>query len=256
MREITMLWESVAVIVLAAGKGRRMRSDIPKVLHHVNGKSMIRHVVGTAVSLRCQNIVVVVGHEWEMVQEEIDAGYEGRVTYAMQERLLGTGDAVRCAIPYLLHHIHHVLVLCGDVPLIRRGTLESFFMYHMGSGNDISVFAVNLERPRGYGRIIVDAEDRFIAIREEGDATEEERGIKTINAGIYSIRKDFLIHAIERIGVDNRQSEYYLTDIVAISCETGASAGYFMGDNPKEVMGINTQDELKTAEQILRSGAF
>lgn len=244
---------NVAVIILAAGKGTRMKSDLPKVLHQVNGKSMINLVVGCASSVFDNNIIIVIGHKWELVKSEVAQEYKGKISYAFQKNLLGTGDAVRSAVPFLHDDSEHVLVLCGDVPLIQRETLLSFAGYHMENSRDISVLAVNVDKPEGYGRIIVDENRSFLSIREEVDATPEEKAVHTVNSGVYCIRKKFLIDSLDLINTDNVQKEYYLTDLISIACKTGGSAGYFMGNDPEEVMGVNTVAELKRAEQIMKS---
>ncbi|WP_186441453.1 sugar phosphate nucleotidyltransferase [Desulfamplus magnetovallimortis] len=250
-----MKFTSVAVIILAAGKGSRMMSDLPKVVHEVHGRSMINRVLDCAVSLfDKKNIVVVIGHKWEQVKKNIDSAYSCQISYALQKNLLGTADAVKCALPYLGDHIKHVLVLCGDVPLIRKETIASFFDHYISNNQELSVLAVDVESPGGYGRIVVDETDNFLAIREEADATFEEKKIQTINAGVYFISKKFLVEALDLIGSDNVQQEYYLTDLVSISRNLRKKAGYFMGNNSAEVMGVNTVDELRRVEHILESG--
>lgn len=249
IKDITMDMTEVGVIILAAGKGSRMKSDLPKVLHSINGKSMIISVVECAYSLFSQNIVVVVGHKAELVQEEIDRYF--KVTYAFQKQLLGTGDAVRSAVPFLNNNINHLLILCGDVPLIKRETLETFVEYHLDTDNDISVLGVNVDSPTGYGRIIFNDREQFISICEEADATSDQKEIRTVNSGVYCIKKDFLIYALDLMGTDNVQKEYYLTDLVSISFKNSGSTGCFIGNNPEEVMGVNTIEELKKAEQLI-----
>ncbi|MBF0303838.1 MAG: NTP transferase domain-containing protein [Desulfamplus sp.] len=239
----------VGVIILAAGKGTRMKSDIPKVLHQINGQAMINLVVGCAASLFGQNIVVVVGHKAELVQNEIDRHF--KVVYAFQEKLLGTGDAVRTAVPFLNNNVRHVLVLCGDVPLIRKETIKNFVDYHISNNYDISVFGVTVDLPTGYGRLIFDdKKNQFISICEEADSTSEQKTINRVNSGIYCIKKNFLTDALDLIGTDNVQKEYYLTDLVSIAFREHYSTGCFMGDNPEEVMGVNTVDELQQAEHL------
>ncbi len=238
----------VAVIILAAGKGTRMKSDIPKVLHQINGESMIKLVVRCAASIFAQNIVVVVGHKAELVKEEIDRYF--KVLYAFQKQLLGTGDAVRTAIPLLSDNVKHVLVLCGDVPLIKKETIKNFVNYHISNHHDISVLGVTVESPTGYGRLIFDDKKQFISICEEADATPEQKIINIVNSGIYCIKKSFLVYALGLIGTDNVQKEYYLTDLVSIAFKENYSTGCFIGDNPKEVMGVNTIEELKQAEYL------
>lgn len=239
----------IGVIILAAGKGTRMKSELPKVLHQINGKSMISLVVECASALFGHNIVVVVGHKAELVKNEINH-HQFKVSYALQKELLGTGDAVRSAIPFLNKNIKHVLVLCGDVPLIQQETLKKFVAYHMNNSNEISVLAVIVDTPAGYGRIIFNENDKFASICEDADATDGQKKINMINSGIYCIEKEFLIDALDLINVNNMQKEYYLTDLVSISFKNKGKTGCFVGSNPEEVMGVNNTDELKIAENL------
>ncbi|MBF0259688.1 MAG: NTP transferase domain-containing protein [Desulfamplus sp.] len=242
----------VGVIILAAGKGTRMKSELPKVLHRINGQSMINLVVGCASSLFGENIVVVVGHKAELVKEEIDNHF--KVCYAFQKQLLGTGDAVKTAVPFLNKNIQHVLILCGDVPLIKKKTIESFVNYHLDNEHDISVFGVEVDDPKGYGRIILNDSHQFASICEDVDANFYQKKIKLVNSGIYCIKKEFLTYALDLIGTDNVQKEYYLTDLISISFNNNRRSGCFIGNNPEEVMGVNNMDELKKAElSIMRA---
>ncbi len=187
------------------------------------------------------------------MKSDVDREYKGQISYVFQKKLLGTGDAVKSAVPFLHDHIEHVLVLCGDVPLIRKKTLISFVRHHIQNHQDISVLAVNLDKPEGYGRIIEDESNNFLSIREELDATLEEKKINTVNSGVYCIRKKKLVDLLDLISTDNVQKEYYLTDLISISRSRGGNSGYFMGNDPEEVMGVNTLDELERAEQIMKS---
>ncbi len=245
-KDVIMNVSEIGVIILAAGKGTRMKSDIPKVLHRINGQTMISLVVGCAYSLFGQNIVVVVGYKSELVKEEISRKF--KVSYAFQKQLLGTGDAVKTAIPFLDITVKHILVLCGDVPLIKKESIENFIGYHINNNHDISVFGVTVDIPTGYGRLLFDERNQFTSICEEADTTLEQKAIKTVNSGIYCIKKDFLTYALDLIGTDNVQKEYYLTDLVSISVRNNGSTGCFMGNSHEEVMGVNTLDELKKVE--------
>ena len=186
-----MDFETVAVVILAAGKGTRMKSDLPKVLHAVNGKSMINRVVDAVIPSFFDNIIVVIGHQWERVKSEVESAFSGKVSYAIQHELNGTGDAVRSAMPELKEKMEHVLILCGDVPLIQTKTLQLFVSTHIHDRRDVSVFSVCVENPTGYGRIILNESQRFVAIREEADASLEEKTIRRVNSGIYCVKKNF-----------------------------------------------------------------
>lgn len=242
--------KEVGVIILAAGKGTRMKSDLPKVLHRINGQSMINLVISCAFYLFDENnILVVVGHKAELVKEEINRQF--KVSYALQEQLLGTGDAVRTAVPFLNERIKHVLVLSGDVPLIKKDSILNFVHYHIKNNHDISLLGVTVDVPTGYGRLIFDDENQLTSICEEADTTLDQKKIKAVNSGIYCIKKDFLIYALDLIDTDNVQKEYYLTDMVSIAFKNNSSIGCLLGANPDEVMGVNTVEELKKAEQMM-----
>ncbi|MBF0243382.1 MAG: NTP transferase domain-containing protein [Desulfamplus sp.] len=237
------------VIILAAGKGTRMKSDTPKVLHSIHGQTMISLVLRCASSLFGENIVVVVGHKAELVKAEIDQQF--KVSYALQKELLGTGDAVRAAIPFLIDSIKNVLILCGDVPLIKKDTILEFVNFHIGNSYDISLFSVHLDKPTGYGRLIFNNKNELVSICEEADATPEQKDINLVNAGLYCIKKDFLVYALDLIDTDNFQKEYYLTDLVSIAFKNNSSIGCFLGNDPDEVIGINSVSDLKKVELIL-----
>jgi UDP-N-acetylglucosamine diphosphorylase/glucosamine-1-phosphate N-acetyltransferase len=237
-------------VVLAAGKGTRMRSDKAKVLHELDGRPMIHYVIRTARALVGENVVVIVGHQADRVREVVSASHD--VSFALQDRQLGTGHAVQCALPMLGAGIDTVIVLCGDVPLITPETLEKLLSGHWRERRDITVLAVELDDPTGYGRILVDPDDGFTGIVEERDASVDQKAIRLINTGIYCIRADRLKPGLAQIGRDNAQGEYYLTDIVSVGRQAGWSVGVETGDRPDDVVGINTLEELQNAEAILR----
>ena len=232
----------IGAVILAAGKGTRMHSDLPKVLHQVHGRSMIEMVVKTAVSLVGRHVVVVIGHGGDLVRERVSQRFD--VWFARQENLLGTADAVKSALPVIPEGVTDVLVLCGDVPLVRPDTLSDLILYHREKKNHVSLLAVQVEAPTGYGRIIMDENRHLLGIREEADASMAEKKINLINAGIYCINKEYLIHALDRIDRQNAQQEYYLTDIVGIAVASGKRAGCLTGSNADEVMGVNTPQDL------------
>ncbi|MFO7885557.1 MAG: NTP transferase domain-containing protein [Desulfobacteraceae bacterium] len=240
---------NLGAVVLAAGKGTRMKSDIAKVLHKVNGKTMLCRVLESASDLVGEKIVVVVGHQAEFVKKEVLKAFE--VRFEHQKELLGTGDAVKCAIPGLSIEVKDVLILCGDVPLIRTKTLSELARFHKKKRFDITVAAVNMENPDGYGRIIRDRNNLIAGIKEDADAGSAEKKIRLVNAGIYCVKKAFLENGLELIKTDNAQKEYYFTDIVAIAKQLGKKAGCFIVKDTAEVSGVNTVEELKRAEQLL-----
>jgi UDP-N-acetylglucosamine diphosphorylase/glucosamine-1-phosphate N-acetyltransferase len=242
---------NVAVIILAAGLGTRMKSDKAKVLHEVVGKPMIHYVVETAIAVAGNNVVLVVGHQADKVRKT--AAEIGDFTYAFQDRQLGTGHAVLCALPCLPAHIEEVVILCGDTPLISPATLTEFIDNHVQDQRDISLLAVKLENPSGYGRVLLDKNDRLYAIVEESDATSEQKQIKIINSGIYCINKQLLHDTLPKISADNAQNEIYLTDIVEIGHMEKKKMGIKIGRDPLEIIGINNLQDLALVESVIRN---
>ncbi len=242
-------YDDLAVVILAAGKGSRMKSDIPKVLHKVAGKAMVNHVIEASMQIVRSNIHVVVGHMAGMVKDEISQFFQ--VDFVFQDRLLGTGDAVKTALPALDSSVRDILVLCGDVPLIRPETLRCLVEAHRKNRAGISVLATEISDPSGYGRIILNENNEMVAIREEADASEEEKRIKRINTGIYCFDLGLLSWVIEKIMPENNQKEYYLTDAIELAQAENAKICVVTMDEPMQVMGVNTLDELKRARELL-----
>ncbi|MGD9823713.1 sugar phosphate nucleotidyltransferase [Desulfobacter sp.] len=232
----------IAVIILAAGKGSRMKSDLAKVLHKVAGKSMINHVIEAALSAASGHIHVVVGHQAEKVREDVLKKH--KVHFVLQKELLGTGDAVRAALPGVDACIQHVLVLCGDVPLIRKQTITDLVSAHQNLKADLTVLAVRVNDPTGYGRIIQDNDGQLLAIREEADATDLEKQISIVNSGIFCFEKRFLEFGLGRIKNNNSQGEYYLTDLVEIAAQNRAKTFVKITQDAEQVMGVNTIEQL------------
>jgi UDP-N-acetylglucosamine diphosphorylase/glucosamine-1-phosphate N-acetyltransferase len=239
-----------AVIILAAGLGKRMESDRAKVLHEVAGKAMILHVLETAKSIAENNLVVVVGYQAEIVRQKVSEVFD--VEFAYQAEQLGTAHAVSCAIPHLPENMENILILCGDVPLISHNTLKNLFEYHIETKRDITILAVDVDDPTGYGRIIMDESGNVSGITEEADATDAEKSLKTINSGIYCVRKEYLLETINKIKSDNVQEEYYLTDMISIAYNEKKSVGAVVGLCQKEVIGVNTLQDLKMAENFIQ----
>ena len=231
-------------IVLAAGKGVRMRSDLPKVLHQLAGKSLVRHVVDNIRSAGIDEIAVVVGYRGESVIAELGQS----VNYAWQREQLGTGHAVLQAAEYLEGYAGTVLVACGDAPLISSASFSSLAAA-VRDGVKAAVLTMQLPEPRGYGRIIRDAEGAVRAIVEEKDASETERAVTEVNTGTYVFNAPILFDALGRIGNNNAQNEYYLTDVIKYINSHGFSvAGIPLGD-PGEGRGVNSPEELALLEK-------
>ncbi len=240
--------KNVAAVVLAAGKGTRMKSSIPKVLHELLGTPLVGHVVSLLNKVDVQRIVTVVGHGAQAVTKYLE-GFG--VETVIQDQQLGTGHAVACAEGALEGFDGAVLVICGDTPLFRQETLDRFIHEHLASRNQVSVLSSRFASPYGYGRIVRDQDDAFIGIVEEKDADSAVRDINEVNTGTYMVDADFLFPALSRLDNNNRQGEYYLTDIVAIAVETGNKVGAFCLASEQEALGVNSRSQLSEAESIM-----
>jgi bifunctional UDP-N-acetylglucosamine pyrophosphorylase/glucosamine-1-phosphate N-acetyltransferase len=240
----------LATVILAAGKGTRMKSDLVKVLHPLEGIPMVAWPVDAARKAGSERTVVVVGHQGGRVRDYFVG--QGDLAFAVQEEQLGTGHAVVCAAPELEGRCGTVLILCGDVPLLRPATLTGMVQAHRQSGAAVTVLTTRMADPFGYGRIIRDAAGRIVRIVEEKDASTVERHVDEINSGIYCVESPFLFEALKGLKNDNAQGEYYLTDIVAIAGERGLECRpYHIGDSD-EVMGVNDRLQLAQAASQIR----
>jgi bifunctional UDP-N-acetylglucosamine pyrophosphorylase/glucosamine-1-phosphate N-acetyltransferase len=245
----------IDVLILAAGMGTRMHSETAKVLHLLSGRPLIAHVCRTARALEPARIVVVVGHQAEQVEQAVRAELEGTpLGFALQAEQRGTGDAVMSARAALADSDSTLLVLSGDVPLVRAETLAGLVQKHR-SGEEsaaCTILTVELDDPTGYGRVVRDEEGRFVKIVEHRDASPEERQIKEINSGIYCFDTRKLFAALDRVQPVNAQGEYYLTDVPTILRGDGDGIGLYLHSDPREVSGINNRVELAEFENILR----
>jgi UDP-N-acetylglucosamine diphosphorylase/glucosamine-1-phosphate N-acetyltransferase len=242
---------NIAIIILAAGKGTRMKSDKAKVLHEILGRPMISYVTATAREVAGDNVILVVGHQAERVRSVV-AAETADIVCALQEEQLGTGHAVQCAMPHLPQSIQEVIILCGDVPLLSATTIRALQDDHRTASRDISLLAVEVDDPTGYGRILMDRDRNLIGIVEEADADPAQKKIKLINSGIYCVNRDYLDASLARIKPDNAQGEFYLTDIVSIGYQEGKRVGVLVGEDADEITGVNTIDDLQSAKDILR----
>jgi len=242
--------DKVVAIILAAGLGTRMKSGKAKVLHEINGKPMVLYVIETAKKIVGDDIVLVVGKQADKVKELVSDVY--KVHFAFQEKQLGTGHAVKCALPLIPEYAEQVLILCGDVPLLTYRTITKLYNNHIREKRDVSVLAVAIENPHGYGRIIMDDKQRVLGIVEEADATAEQKRIKTINSGIYCVKKSFLEYSLNKIKDDNAQGEFYLTDIVKIGYKESKRVGAIIGEDREEILGVNSMQDLMVVEGIIK----
>jgi bifunctional UDP-N-acetylglucosamine pyrophosphorylase / glucosamine-1-phosphate N-acetyltransferase len=230
------------IVILAAGKGTRMHSDLPKVLHPLAGRSLLQHVLEAASALAPDKVCVVYGHGGEAVPLAMSA-YDA--CFVLQEPQLGTGHAVRQAMPHL-HDDSLTLVLFGDVPLIQSGTLKPM----LTSRDCLNLLTVNLTHPAGYGRIVRDESGKVTRIVEEKDATPEQRAICEVNTGIMAVPTKLLRAWLDRLSNNNAQSEYYLTDIVNMAAAQGVRVNTLEPQQEWEVLGVNSKAQLAELERI------
>ncbi|MDH5542356.1 MAG: sugar phosphate nucleotidyltransferase [Nitrospinota bacterium] len=237
-----------AVIILAAGKGKRMKSDLPKVLHLLRGKPLINWVISAVESMMPARIIAVVGHKAEEVERSLSGG---NILFARQEEQLGTGHAVAQATGLLSDFSGDVFVLCGDVPLIKAETLREMLDIHRRDKSAVTLLSVIMQNPAGYGRILRDSRGNVIANVEEKCATESEKGIREINGGIYVFDSSFLFDSIGKISSDNAQGEYFLPDLIKIAVDMGLSVSSLTLDNYLQLVGVNRNEDLKLLEDML-----
>jgi bifunctional UDP-N-acetylglucosamine pyrophosphorylase / glucosamine-1-phosphate N-acetyltransferase len=237
------------IITLAAGKGTRMKSDMAKVLHQVFFSPMINHVLTTAAELHPEKSIVIVGHQREAVIQAL-TGYE--VECVIQEEQLGTGHAVLCAEQAVNNQDSVVMILCGDTPLIKAGTLKSMYRQHLDHAAVCTIMTTILPDPTNYGRIISKDSGQVVAIVEEKDASTEEKKIAEINAGIYCVNSCFLFDTLRKVGTDNSQGEVYLTDIVSIAVAAGYTVDKFINSTAQDVLGVNSRVELALAHKEIQ----
>ncbi|MEN8728995.1 MAG: bifunctional UDP-N-acetylglucosamine diphosphorylase/glucosamine-1-phosphate N-acetyltransferase GlmU [Desulfuromonadales bacterium] len=240
--------EKIAAVILAAGQGTRMKSDLPKVLHRVAGKAMLAYVVETALALQASPIIPVVGHSADEVR---DAMSNQDLRFALQAEQLGTGHALLCAEEALNGFSGDLLLLCGDVPLLQKKTLQALIDHHRQHVACVTILTADMANPAGYGRIIRGAEgvDRIV---EEKDATNSERQVREINTGIYLFRAPQVFSLLRDVDKCNAQGEYYLTDVVAAARQAGERVEALLIDDAEEAMGINDQVQLAESGGILR----
>ena len=239
----------LSIVILAAGKGTRMKSEKAKVLHQVFYAPMLHHVLTAVKPLGADKTVTIIGHQREEVERSI-AGFD--VELCIQEEQLGTGHAVLCAEKSVGSKKGTVMILCGDTPLIQSDSLEQMYRKHLAHGGPLTVMTTVLENPTNYGRIISNDAGHVLSIVEEKDASPEQKKIREINAGIYCVNADFLFTTLKKVGTDNSQGEVYLTDIVSIAVAQNHSVEKYMTLLPQDVLGVNSRIELAEAHKELQ----
>ena len=243
--------DKVKAVILAAGKGTRMKSDLPKVLHPIYAKPLLGYVLDAVSSTGLiDESVVVVGHGAEEVEKFV-TDYTDDAKCVLQSPQRGTGDAVAKAKDILADFKGTVLVICGDTPLIEADTLVDFITTHKNNGSALTVMSAIFDNPTNYGRIVRNPDNSLKCITEEKDASPQVKQIKEINAGIYCLEKELIFPLFNELKCNNAQGEYYLTDIIAASIEKGLKADAYILKNNEEIFGINSKINLAEATKIL-----
>ena len=242
----------IDILILAAGLGSRMRSDKAKVLHELDGRPLIAHVCRTAAALAPEKVFVVVGHKANEVKKAVQKELgEEQASFVLQKEQLGTGDAVNAAREFLQDKDSTLVILSGDVPIIRPETLATLIQQHHGQNAACTILTVELKDPTGYGRVIRDSNKGFSHIAEQKDATDEERRVGEINSGIYCFNTRLLYKMLAEVKPSEVTSEYYLTDVPALLRENGEKVSLYLHNDTREVAGINNRAELADLERLV-----
>ena len=236
-------------VIMAAGKGTRMKSETPKVLHKIFEKTLLGYILDNVKNLTNENFVIV-GHHAEEVEDFVKKNYKNSKC-VLQSPQLGTGHAVSMVCPYLENFNGQVLILCGDTPLITESTLKEFVEFHNSQNSDLTVMSTIFENPANYGRIIRETDGSLKAIVEEKDATAEQKAVKEVNAGIYILNWPKIKAAFSQLTSNNAQGEYYLTDIIEWGKKEKLNVNAYILKNSDEIFGINSRKHLAEATKIM-----
>lgn len=236
-------------VILAAGKGTRMKSETPKVLHKIFEKPLLGYVLDNVKNIVNESFVIV-GHHAQEVTEYVEKNYNTAKT-VLQTPQLGTGHAVSMVCPLIESFEGQVIILCGDTPLITEATLKKFVEYHNSNNSDLTVMSTIFENPTNYGRIIRENDNSLKCIVEEKDATTEQKAVKEVNAGIYCLNWGKIKPAFSQLTSNNAQGEYYLTDIIAWGKKNNLNVNAYILENSDEIYGINSRSNLATAAKIM-----
>ncbi len=229
---------NISTIILAAGKGTRLKSDLPKVLHKIKDKPSLFHIIDLAKKVS-DEIITVIGYKREVVQKEVELNYKN-IIFAIQEPQNGTAHAVSVAIPYITKE--YVLILSGDVPMLRYETLQK--LIDSAENFDVSFIAAYIDNPSGYGRVILDDKNTPIKIVEDLNCDEIQKNIKLINSGIYLFNKSFLTENLFKVKSDNKKGEFYLPDLIAEGYKNNSSFVCIL-EKSSEILGFNTTEQLE-----------
>ncbi len=240
----------LASIVLCAGKGTRMKSRVPKVLHSVAGRPLGAWSLARAFELGASPVIAVVGHEAEAVKQGLAPHVSGDLRFALQAEQRGTGHAVMCGLESLPDVADEVLVLYGDTPLLRRESLQALIDAHARASGPLAMLTTTLDEPSGYGRIVRGPAGEVRAVVEHKDCSEEQRSLREVNPGIYLVDTGFLRGALAKLGTNNAQGELYLTDLVAMAAEQGGVTAVSVSS--EETLGVNDRCQLAESERVLR----
>lgn len=238
-----------STLIMAAGKGTRMKSDLAKVLHKINNRPMVHYVIDLAKRIKSEKIVLIIGHQKEAVRETCK---NLNVEFVVQEKQLGTGHAVAVTESHFKNYTGNLLILSGDVPLLTYETLQNLVQTHVNSDAIATLLTAELDDPTGYGRVIRSKEGPVSRIVEQKDANQDELKVNEINVGIYMFKSQPLFETLKLIDNDNAQGEYYLPDVVKIYVDRGEKVIAQLAANFDETRGINNVDQLKEAETILQ----
>jgi len=241
---------AIASVILAAGQGKRMESSLPKVLHPVAGEPMLFYSLDLVKSLGIEKKILVLGNQIEKIKEVVSS-VDRDIVYVHQKEQLGTAQALMEAEPYLTDFYGVLLVLYADIPLLKKTTLQKIITHHNNSSACCTLLIAKLENPKGYGRIIRNKYSEVIEIKEQRDLSEEEEQINEINGGIYCFDSKELFTALTLVKRDNEQKEYYLTDVIKIMRDKGSSIESITVEDPDEIKGINTQQELSQVTNLV-----
>jgi len=241
--------ENCVFVILAAGMGKRLGGENQKIVRKILGKSMISYILETVKKFNPYKIIVVVGFKKEEIFEELKGE---KVEYVEQKELKGTGDAVLCTESLLKEYKGDIIVLNGDVPFITEKTIKELIKLHRENKSSCSFLTTILDEPKGFGRVIKDGNGKVLGIIEEINADEEQKKIKEVNAGVYIFNSIDLFPALKEIRPDPIKKEYYLTEIIKILNSKNKKVLTYLTDDPEEVIGINTLDDLKRAEEVIK----
>lgn len=241
----------IKAVILAAGKGTRMKSNTPKVLHKIFEKPLLGYVLDNVKNIVNESFVIV-GHHAEEVTKYVQKEYENAKT-VLQTPQLGTGHAVSMVCPSLENFNGQVIILCGDTPLITEDTLKNFIDYHNSNNSDLTVMSTIFENPANYGRIIRENDNSLKCIVEEKDATPEQKAVKEVNAGIYCLNWNKIKQAFCQLTSNNAQGEYYLTDIIEWGKKNSLNVNAYIMENNEEIYGINSRSNLATATKLMNT---